>query len=139
MEKSTSLHLSFRAKRAQIRCASSRTTRKGQRVKECRVNVHHRLHRSRRLRLFTRRCRVGHFERLLRGLDGVGDGFVHGPVFFRLDDCSQRRRSNHLHMIKTKRRKQREMRVPSPGENLLNGKIRRSRRLQGQPTARGRQ
>ena len=70
--------------------------RKRQRGKEYKVNLHHRLHRSRSLRLFTRRFRVGHFERLLRGLDGVGDGFVHGTVFFRLDDCSHRRRSRSL-------------------------------------------
>ena len=84
-------HFTFLSMQSARRCASQRTREKTKRNRE---NVHHRLHRSRGLRLFTRRFRVGHFKRLLRGLDGVGDGFVHGAVFFRLDDCSCRSRGS---------------------------------------------
>ena len=54
-------------------------------------NAHHRLHRFRR-RSFDRRRGVRHLERLLRGLDRIGDRrnffllLVDAAVFFRLDD-----------------------------------------------------
>jgi len=65
-------------------------------------NAHHRLHRFRR-RSFDRRRGVRHLERLLRGLDRIGDRrrrnffllLVDAAVFFfRLDDGFQRGRSS---------------------------------------------
>ena len=63
-------------------------------------NSHHRLHRFRR-RSFDRRRGVRHLERLLRGLDRIGDRrnffllLVDAAVFFfRLDDGFQRGRSS---------------------------------------------